>query len=241
MRYRKIGDFYDGLYQDTQNTWEELAQRGGAFDTFVASIIAKCNPDRLLDIGCGKGYLLAASAAGEKFGMDISRKALQGAARHANASLALGVAEELPFLSGSINVIASIGVMTHFIDDIAATKEIHRVLCSGGHYVLGVFVKPSISERILTKMAEFISPRPQPIRLIRWIFGKIRAALKGKDLGTPRGREQQPIERLYRASELERIIRACGFSIIQKVTKRRFPTAPLVGSHFRIYLLETQA
>ncbi len=107
--------------------------------------------DRVLDIGCGGGYLarlLAAAVApgGQVTGLDTSAPAIGYARKRAaaNCSFVLGVAQDLPWPDGSFDVVAST-LATHHIPDAArqdAFGEMYRVLRPGGALLVADF-RPS--------------------------------------------------------------------------------------------------
>lgn len=237
-RYKEIGAFYDDLYGKMDNTWNQIASRGPEFVGFIASLVAETRPTRYLDIGCGEGYQLAAITAPEKHGLDISCKALEVAARHAGANLCIGFAERLPFPTEYFDTITSIGVMTHFIDDLAATREINRVLNPSGRYIVGLFLRPLFTERLMTKLSEFLYPYPKPAVLINWLKNKILSYLKRSRKYAGRRKDYQPVERYYSRKGVEQLFEMAGFTISRLITKRKNPEAPLAGHHFRIYVLQ---
>jgi SAM-dependent methyltransferase len=97
--------------------------------------------DRVLDIGCGGGYLArllsgAVAPGGQVTGLDTSAPAIGYARKHAaaNCSFAVGVAQDLPWPDRSFDVVAST-LATHHIPDAArqdAFGEMYRVLRPGG-------------------------------------------------------------------------------------------------------------
>ena len=107
--------------------------------------------DRVLDIGCGGGYLarlLAAAVApgGQVTGLDTSAPAIGYARKRAaaNCSFVLGVAQDLPWPDGSFDVVAST-LAAHHIPDTArqdAFGEMYRVLRPGGALLVADF-RPS--------------------------------------------------------------------------------------------------
>lgn len=236
-RYREIGAFYDNLYRHTGDTWEQLASRGEDFNRFTANLVRPWQPSRILEIGCGKGFLLSHLPAPEKFGTEISRNALLAAVAHSNARLVLGCAEELPFCGATMDVVVSIGVMTHLLDDAKATREVRRVLRPTGHYLLGIYVRPSWTERLLTKIAEARRSRRPWMLLLRALRRRIAESARAPKASAAKP-EQQPVERLYEVHQLEGLLERSGFKIRQRITKRVLPDSPLPGSHFRIYLLD---
>jgi ubiquinone/menaquinone biosynthesis C-methylase UbiE len=236
-RYEEIGAFSDKLYRDMDNAWCRLAKRGNAFNFFVSSLIMAQRPLRYLDIGCGEGFLLAAITAPEKYGMDISYNALRAASLRACGDFCIGFSEELPYRTEYFDAITSIGVMTHFIDDFAATCEIHRVLRPGGCYLVGIFIPPSFSESIAIKFSEFVYPRLKPIDFLLWMTQKVRQAASARRQAEEARTERQPVERHYTSKQVERIFERAGFVVSKVITKRNTPDAPLAGHHFRIYIL----
>lgn len=95
---------------------------------------------RLLDIGCGEGYYteLFANAleslGAEVYAFDISRDAIKLATRRLGkmqerVSLSVASAYHLPYLDGAFTV------ATNLFSPLEA-KEIARVLCEGGHFVM---------------------------------------------------------------------------------------------------------
>lgn len=236
-RYKDIGSFYDTLYGRMDNVWCNLASRGHEFNKFISSIVMADQPNRYLDIGCGEGFLLADVIAPEKYGMDISINALLEAKCRTNAEVCVGFSEEMPYPTGYFDMITSIGVMTHFIDDLSATSEIYRVLRQGGRYVVGIFIPPTFIDRIWGKISEFFYPQPRPISLIHWVMKKRLQSIYARNQTAIIRKESQPVERHYTSKEVEGIFKIAGFSVSEMITKRKNPNAPLAGHHFRIYIL----
>jgi SAM-dependent methyltransferase len=112
-------------------------------------------PLRLLDVGCGLGMQAARlSLRGWKaYGIDASDQMLRlGQYRfhavHKRVRLTRGIAESLPFRSGSFDVVMCQGAMDHFADKDRFVSEVARVLKPGGHFVVALANYESISCRI---------------------------------------------------------------------------------------------
>lgn len=89
--------------------------------------------DRVLDVGCGKGFLvkdLMLECKGlEAFGIDISQYALDHAPNDLVGRLHLGTAEKLPFPDKSFDCVISLNTIHNFKRPqvVKAVKEIDRV------------------------------------------------------------------------------------------------------------------
>ena len=108
------------------------------------ALTAAAAPERILDVGCGTGYLLRqldarCPDAVELTGVDPAR-AMIAAARAAAAGERLrwleGTAEELPFPEGSFDLVVSTTSFDHWADQRAGLGECARVLAPGGWLVL---------------------------------------------------------------------------------------------------------
>jgi ubiquinone/menaquinone biosynthesis C-methylase UbiE len=105
----------------------------------------KPEPARILDVGCGTGYLLRLLAercpgAVELRGIDPA-PAMIGAATTAadgesRLTFQLGSAERLPLLNASVDLVVSTTSFDHWADQRVGLGECARVLVPGGHLVL---------------------------------------------------------------------------------------------------------
>jgi len=101
-------------------------------------------PGRVLDVGCGTGYLLRELAgrcpqAVELVGVDPAPgmiAAARGAGGDERLRWAEGTAESLPFPDGSFDLVVSTTSFDHWADQQAGLTECARVLRPGGHLML---------------------------------------------------------------------------------------------------------
>ena len=97
----------------------------------------------VLDVGCGSGWatrLMAEKAnKGRAVGIDISdemvRIAQQASTLISNAEFRVASAENLPFAENEFSNAFSMESLYYYSNVLAALKEIHRVLGSGGVFV----------------------------------------------------------------------------------------------------------
>jgi ubiquinone/menaquinone biosynthesis C-methylase UbiE len=101
-------------------------------------------PQRVLDVGCGTGYLLRQLAtrcpqAAELAGIDPAPgmiEAARAAASDDRLRLRPGTAEDLPWAAGFFDLVVSSTSFDHWADQRAGLAECARVLAPGGWLVL---------------------------------------------------------------------------------------------------------
>ena len=98
--------------------------------------IAALSPGRILDIGCGPGWLLSAIDPGwDLQGIEPSPAAAELAAQH--AKIHTGPLEGAPFTSASFDLIVMYHVIEHLDDPVAAINKVYDLLVKGGHLIIG--------------------------------------------------------------------------------------------------------
>ena len=97
---------YDDIYRHHEDVWIDQG-RSDKFQTYFAKLAGSLSTDRVLELGCGEGTLLAALAATHKYGIDPSIHALVRARNKSNADCAVARAEELPFSSASLDLVVA--------------------------------------------------------------------------------------------------------------------------------------
>ena len=104
---------------------------GGHYAPIAAALAAAVGEPSgaVLDIGCGEGYYLSRLNASERYGVDISKTAVQMAARaYPNTQFVVASAYRLPVLDEAACVVVSVFAPHPF-------EEFDRVLRPGGHWV----------------------------------------------------------------------------------------------------------
>jgi ubiquinone/menaquinone biosynthesis C-methylase UbiE len=104
-------------------------------------------PKTVLDIGCGTGRLLQKAHAiypsAQLYGIDPAEGMVELArGRIPSATIYLGAAESLPLSDSSVDVVLSSISFHHWSDQIAALREIIRVLRPGGCFCLADISMP---------------------------------------------------------------------------------------------------
>ena len=97
--------------------------------------------EKLLDIGCGTGYLidmLAKNYEAEFTGLDLSPEMIKQANNKniKNAKFVEGRSDEIPFEDNTFNIVTCSQSFHHYPDTDKAMQEARRVLKPGGLYIL---------------------------------------------------------------------------------------------------------
>lgn len=158
---------------------------------------------RVLDVGCGNGYVLRGYAhhGATAVGVDLTRTAL-GLTRRRFAlaglpapALVEASAELLPFPAASFDAVTCMGVVHHTPDDARAIRELIRVLRPGGRLMLMVYHRNSLLYRITFPLARRLSRTFRgwdPQRLVNHVDGA-----------------DNPLGRVYSRRELARLLGGC--------------------------------
>lgn len=115
---------YGGYYYDGR--WRSVAKD-------IIDIYELRDGHRILDVGCGKGFLLKDLLLENKnlnvFGLDISQYAINNSEEEVFGRIHLGTAESLPFPDDSFDFVISLNTIHNLKRNnaIKAVKEIERV------------------------------------------------------------------------------------------------------------------
>jgi len=116
---------------------------------------------KLLDVGCGGGYLCEefAKTGFDVTGIDPSQNTLKAAKEHADQSRLCiayekGRAEAIPFSDSSFDYVSCCDVLEH-VDDISKTiSEVARVLRPGGLFFYDTINRTVVSWLVMIKIAQ---------------------------------------------------------------------------------------
>jgi ubiquinone/menaquinone biosynthesis C-methylase UbiE len=106
----------------------------------IFALLAPRPGDRVLEIGCGAGHLLAQMPSAHGFGIDLAESLLAKAARRVTkrGTLVQGDAEHLPFRDGTWGRIYCSEVLEHLLSPAAALAEMRRIVAHEGVAVVSV-------------------------------------------------------------------------------------------------------
>ena len=100
----------------------------------IYNLIATKKHLKLLDVGCGDGFFLdkIKDIDLEVYGIDISKKRIERAAKKSRATLFQCVAEKMPFKKNFFDIIVCTDVLEHVQNPLQVINEIKRVCKENG-------------------------------------------------------------------------------------------------------------
>lgn len=133
------------MKKDTlQRFYEEVYTKGDIRDSeklyiWIVKLFHLENGKRLLDIGCGGGWLLreAEKLNPKTYGIDISSKAVERAKENApHSEILVGDGENLPWLDYYFEYVSCLGSLEHYVNPEKGVKEIQRMLHPNGTAII---------------------------------------------------------------------------------------------------------
>ncbi len=181
---RQQQSFYDAGWRGELDRGKE--QRGNlqANLDFLARTNLLQRGDRILEIGCGIGTIVAelARQGYEAMGTDISRVAIEyGRAKYGNIRLEVQPAEELPYADGTFDVVLSFDLFEHIARIDRHVGEVQRVLKPGGHYL---FETPNKLSNVIAETLAYKSLKWRRVHPSLHTPGQLRRRLARHGFGT---------------------------------------------------------
>jgi ubiquinone/menaquinone biosynthesis C-methylase UbiE len=217
-----IREMYDDIYLHHEDVWVDQG-RSGDFQRYFSDIVRAVKHERVLEIGCGEGNLLGVLPGIQKFGIDPSMHALQRAQKRSSANFSIARCEQLPFPSGTFDVVIAVGVMEHFEKIDAAISEIRRVLIPSGHYVALIQTDQTRGERIALKVRTYLYPHLRPYEFIRWLGKWLKKQFRHPIV--------QSLRKTYTVDSATECLQRNGLQVLRITTQKTAPSAPLGGPH----------
>lgn len=118
---------------------------------------SQSRPRRVLDVGCGTGYLLQVLAsrhpeAQELAGVDPAKPMIEMArasARDPRIAFAVGSAEHLPYPDHQFDLVVSTTSFDHWTDQRTGAAECARVLASNGQLIIADLFSPWLAPTLV--------------------------------------------------------------------------------------------
>jgi ubiquinone biosynthesis O-methyltransferase len=168
-------DWWDGKTRWLRTLQNLVPARFAFFDP----IVGDWRGLRVLDVGCGGGFMAEALAKRGAIvtGIDPSSGAIASARRHAQASdltiaYRVGSGEHLPFADGVCDIVVCVDVLEHVEDLDQVLVEVRRVLRPGGLFLFDTINRTWLASFIMIAIGENLMrllPRGahDPARFIR--------------------------------------------------------------------------
>ena len=181
-----------GLYR----LFSESIIRGGAEETYLADYLRPAPGDKVLDIGCGPGDVLALMPEVDYTGLDISEEYVEAARARFGDRGRFYCADidsaSLESESGTFDLAVATGVV-HHLDDQRANKLFElaaTALRPGGRFITrdGCYVdgqSPIARWMLNHDRGDFVRTEPEYVRLASATFARVEAELRYDLLRVP--------------------------------------------------------
>lgn len=173
-------DYYHHLGDDwftaTDDPVALLRAESKLKNPWVAKTISKqlgSDKKKILDIGCGAGFLsnALASEGHDVDGIDMSEESLAVARKYdttKTANYQFANAYELPFADQSFDVVCAMDFLEHVEDPNKVIQEASRVLKPGGIFFFHTFSKNFLAYIVIIKLVEWFLPKtPKHMHILR--------------------------------------------------------------------------
>lgn len=117
---------YDALWRSTWGDMQRVGPVHRHIQDDLVRVVSALDVRRILDVGCGSGENLARLAAPNRYelcGTDVSDEALALAGRNAPSARLLRLDIEREALPEQFDLVMSIQVVEHLLDDVAALRN----------------------------------------------------------------------------------------------------------------------
>jgi SAM-dependent methyltransferase len=120
---------------------------------------------RVLDIGCGNGYVLAqyAKFGAEVHGIDLTETALNLTRRRFaiagySGDFRITDGDKIPYPDEKFDIVCSMGVLHHIEDPMPMMEEVFRVLRPGGQLILMLYYRYSFKYLVIMPLKRLLVP-----------------------------------------------------------------------------------
>ena len=198
------GELGDRWYEAHDHPIALLRAESAYRNPWIVSQMAESfgpRPLRVLDLGCGAGFLSNALAKiGHRVtGVDASEESLAVAARHDpghSVEYVVGDARALHFADASFDVVCAMDFLEHVDQPARVVAEAARVLAPGGAFFFHTFNRNWIAWLVVVKGVEwFVKNTPRDLHVARLFIKpeELRAMCAARDLRVSQLRGFAPV------------------------------------------------
>jgi 2-polyprenyl-6-hydroxyphenyl methylase/3-demethylubiquinone-9 3-methyltransferase len=191
--YRALGEHW---YADEDSPVALLRAESKLRNPWIAARLDEAfgdRPCRVLDVGCGAGFLSndIALRGREVTGVDLAADALAVARAHDASGRVRYLeadARALPFADGSFEAVCAMDLLEHVETPARAIAEASRVLTPGGLFFFYTFDRNALSWLVIIKGVEwFVRNAPEHMHVLRLFLKprEVRAACVAHGLEEP--------------------------------------------------------
>lgn len=170
---RDVAEF-EARARDYESGWLGRLHRRIADDVAEIVFALSPTPRRILDVGCGTGYLLRRLADGQLNAADLRgvdpSTAMIGIAtvtnRKSQLAFSVGTAERLPWADSSFDLVLSVTSFDHWRDQARGLAECDRVLRRGGRVIVCDLFSPWLRPTLCGRRCGKARTRPRAAILL---------------------------------------------------------------------------
>src|SRR3989344_7179389 len=133
-------DFYKHYFQIEKDHWLMKVRRLIVFDQIEKCARLPAEKVKILDFGCGSGYLVGelAKLGYNSFGIDNFDEAIEYGKQRGIKNLSVTLDAKTDYENKFFDIVLALDVLEHLGDEGPALKEIERILCPGGVLIITV-------------------------------------------------------------------------------------------------------
>lgn len=181
FNFGKRAEQYDGGFEGRYSK---------KFYTALLSQIKPITAAKVLDVGCGTGYLLKKISESYKItgsGIDVERKMIEVAKRQCpNMNIQVSACEKTPFEENTFDVMTACMAYHHFADKEGFAQEVSRILKNRGYLYIADPSFPLVVRKLLNHLlrlvkltGEFLTLEELERRFNKYGFERTGAYKKG--------------------------------------------------------------
>ena len=147
------------VWEDQQRRWETVVESKRHYIRQATAHVLKEAPRRSLEVGCahGAGLVAAKEEGWEPYGVEVSEESAKVARERFGFPVFTGTLQQAGYPEGHFGLALMLMTLEHFLDPLAALREVRRVLAAGGALLVTTLNIESTMARRLKDRWEWIA------------------------------------------------------------------------------------